>query len=116
MNSEQDEKKIDVYDDPNIQANDDGTFTVLLDYPVKAGKGEGEVSEVTMRRPTVADMEASDNSKGDVGKVIMMIASTSELPVTVIRRMDGADFTKVSAVFNHLSGGGEKKPQATGGK
>ena len=95
-----------------IQRNDDGSVTVLLEYPVKRGKDGDEVSEVTLRRMIVADLEASDKAEGDVKKTLMIVSSLTDLPTALLRRIDMDDFERISSVLNKDKK--RKKSQATG--
>ena len=97
--------------DPYVQENDDGTVTILFEYPIPSKvAGKDPTSEVILKRPKVCDLEASDAAKGEAGKVVLMVTSLSNLPRSVIQQMDMADFQRVSAWLNGASG---KKSQAT---
>lgn len=89
--------------------NDDGTATVPLKYPVRNGKDE--ITAIDLARPTVTDLEAGDNFKGEAAKVRAMIASVSSLPGAVIKRVDLFDLNKISEVLEEMTTG---KPPATG--
>jgi hypothetical protein len=112
------DKKADEYnprEDPRVKYSDDGrSATVELDQAVPTGKdGKGEpVMEVTVRKPSIGDMEAGDKSDGNVGSSVLIMASVTGLPAATIRKMDFDDFQRLSNVVESFGGG---KGQRTGG-
>jgi hypothetical protein len=88
-----------------IKVQEDGSTVVTLEYPFDAK--DGQVTEVKLRRPTVADLESADRTAGDLAKSISIIASVSGLSVASIKKMDAADFGKLSKVVEGYVGGKE---------
>ncbi len=97
-----------------IVENDDGTITIMFKRAVKSDNDKiADITEITLKIPTIGDVEASDNAKGDVGKTIRIIQSLSGVSTAMIRRIAMSDFANIGeALEMHM--GGEKKPQATG--
>lgn len=87
-------------EDEKVQLNDDGSTTVALDYPIEFKKGSEvqEIASVTIKRPTVGDLEASDRAQGDVGKTTVLIAAISGIPVGAVRKLDVADYKRLDDV------------------
>jgi hypothetical protein len=96
--------KYDPKKDPRVKYHDDGSATIELDYKVVRGKGDA-LMELTVKRPTMGDMEASDRAEGSVGKSILIIAAVTGEPSAVIRRLDASDFERLSAVVEGYGGG-----------
>ncbi len=68
---EQDEeKRPDIYDNPDCTWNDDGSVTLQLHYPFEWGKHE-TISELRIRRPKLKDMKVAKNSGDDGGGRIL---------------------------------------------
>jgi acylphosphatase len=93
--------------------NEDGSVTVVLDYPVK--KGKEMIDEIVFsRRLTLADMEAADRAGGDVSQAVVLAAGVSGEPLAVIRRVDFADAEKISFAVEHFTKG--KRSRTGGGR
>ncbi len=100
--------KYDPKTDPRVKYSDDGkSATIELDVAVSRGPKDPELMEVTVRRPTVGDLEAADLAKGNVGGSVLVVASITGLPAKVIRGMDADDFKRVSGVVEGFGGGND---------
>ena len=101
-----------------IQKNDDGSTTVILQYAVERSNNKGDLTEITMNRLRVCDIEASDSAKGDIAGTILIVSSLSNVPAALIRKMDMVDYNRVAGILmaEHGSDDPEKKSQATGGE
>jgi hypothetical protein len=91
--------------------NEDGSFIVELEHPVEhAGKS---IDRIVLRgEATVADLEAMDGAKGEIGKTINLVAELSGVSKLVIRKMRPSDYQVVAEVVadilgNELQGIGE---------
>jgi phage FluMu protein gp41 len=74
------------------------TFTLIV--PIQAG--DEKLTEVTLREPTVADIEqvARDEAKdGAVAALVRLIAKQAKLAPTDIRSMGARDFNQLSGYF-----------------
>jgi len=110
-----DHEKADPKDEYIQRNEDDGSTTILFQYPVVLReKGKDPITEITLKRPVVGDIEVSDAAKGEVKQTIMIIASLSGLPAAVIRRIDMEDFKRISDFLAETLGGEGKKSQRTG--
>jgi len=74
----------------------DGNPVLQLTMPVK--DGNDEVTSLTFRRPTAADLAAMDEAKGEVAKTIRSVSRATRMPVKVIEKLDGYDFLQAGAV------------------
>ena len=77
------------------------SITVHLSYPVTHdGKA---ISELTLRRPTVADQLASvDGGGGVAGIELRMVSILSGVPVEALHGMDFGDYMKIQAALRDL--------------
>lgn len=77
--------------------------------------GEKTWTEVTIRKPTMADVEAADvvqnQEKSEVAANIELTARLTGLPTKVVRAMDPDDFVDIQGQIRLFS----SKSQATGG-
>ena len=68
------------------------TFT--LHYPFEF---DGQtIEQITLRRPTVLDLEAIEGEENATTKSIAMLANLSGLTPDTIRRLDAADYNRIS--------------------
>lgn len=84
--------------DKFIVYNEDGSITVILEYPLELKNGE-KITEITLRRPRGADAEAAEKvGGGPVSQTNAMIASCSRPPVPIgaVRQLDGSDLRKLT--------------------
>jgi hypothetical protein len=77
------------------------SITVHLSYPVSHdGKA---ISELTLRRPTVADQLASVEGGGGVAGIeLRMVSILSGVPVEALHGMDFGDYMKVQGALRDL--------------
>lgn len=87
-----------------IKRNEDArTVTITLARPFAFG--DDEVRELTLRLDaTVADLEAMDQGKGEMGKLVHFIAGLAAVSPGVIRKLGMADFTAVSEEVTRILG------------
>jgi hypothetical protein len=78
-----------------IQENDDGSVTILLQYPIKAKDKVPGLDEITLRAPTMGDLEKSDSVKGDIGKTLSIVESLSGTTMRQLRQLHPRDFRRV---------------------
>ncbi len=92
-----------------VQKNDDGTTTIILQYPIK-GKTQ-TFGEIRLKRPTAADLEAGDSHKGDMRKMLAAIVSMSDprFPIAVLRQVDLVDLNRIGAYFEEVTQGDDEK-------
>lgn len=102
----------DIDSDSYVQKNDDGTITVLLEYPIPSKmKDKDPTSEITLRRPKGNDLMASDLVDGEQRKNLAVIASMAGKPLKIFGDMDSVDLERLSNVAMEL----RKKSPKTGG-
>ncbi len=77
--------------------NEDGSKTIELVYPLANQKGD-PITDVTITRPKVKHIKASELGKNDTEKSISLIAALTGLRNYQIESMDLADFQAVSEV------------------
>jgi hypothetical protein len=77
------------------------SITVHLSYPVSHdGKA---ISELTLRRPTVADQLASVEGGGGVAGIeLRMVSILSGVPVEALHSIDFGDYMKIQAALRDL--------------
>ena len=77
------------------------SITIRLSYPVTHdGKS---ISELTLRRPTVADQLASVEGGGGVAGIeLRMVSMLSGVPVDALHAMDFGDYMKIQAALRDL--------------
>lgn len=75
---------------------------IELTFPIKA-HGE-EVRELTIRRPTVADLKATDHLAGEFTKSAKMVERLAALPPSGVDQIDGADFKRITEVVDGFLG------------
>jgi hypothetical protein len=77
------------------------SITVHLSYPVTHdGKS---ISELTLRRPTVADQLASVEGGGGVAGIeLRMVSMLSGVPVDALHAMDFGDYMKIQGALRDL--------------
>jgi hypothetical protein len=77
------------------------SITIRLSYPVTHdGKS---ISELTLRRPTVADQLASVEGGGGVAGIeLRMVSILSGVPVEALHGMDFGDYMKIQAALRDL--------------
>lgn len=76
--------------------------TVTLQYPVTVD-GE-DITELTLRRPRVADLKRAEKHKDNFEKSIRIIADLAEVSPKVVEELDASDFAAVSARVGEYMG------------
>lgn len=79
-----------------VQKNEDGSYTYVLQYPVEFKKEL--LTEIRLRRPTGADMEAMDLAEGAQGKSLRLLASISRLPLATVKKFDASDIHRLDGI------------------
>jgi len=79
-----------------------------LKHPVKMG--DEMVESVTLKRPTVKHLKIMDSANGDISKTAALISELSDLPLSVVDRIDGEDFGVIAEGLGGFFG----KPRGTG--
>ena len=85
--------------------------TVQLTYPVQHG-GQ-TITEITMRRTKVRDIERLDELTGDALRSVTLISDLSGQDPDVIREMDAADFKKLGEVVQDFLGNPPPIPKSS---
>lgn len=80
-----------------MENNIEFPYVFKLDHPLTVG--EKKIERITLKhRPRAKDLKSMDEKKGDIAKMIALVANLSdELPV-YIEQMDGRDFLRLSEV------------------
>lgn len=76
--------------------------TVLLSTPVL--NGETTISELTFRKPTVGDLIIGENFEGRLAAMTAILASISDVPLSVFKKIGAADFKKIAEATASLLG------------
>ena len=88
----------------------------ILVIPLKRGGMDGgePITELPIfRRVNVGDLEAADEHKGNVAKIVLLASRLSGLTVREVRELDAEDLGAVSAAIAELLGsGGELDDEA----
>lgn len=80
----------------------DNTVTVTLDFPLTLNSGD-TITAVTMRSPRVIDrITRSRDTRGDIEADIRMIATLCGMQEADIMNMEGSDYLRLEAQFNHF--------------
>lgn len=74
--------------------NDNGSIKISLSCPIKVGCEE--VKSLIFNRLNARKMRAMDSEKGEIGKGIVLIAKSANIPVFSVEQLDYADFAKIS--------------------
>ena len=70
---------------------------IVLQHPIKM---DGvEVSELSLRRPKVRDLERMDKQPGQIAKAVTMVADLAELSPDQVREIDGEDFIAIAELL-----------------
>lgn len=80
---------------------------IKLQYPVTDADGE-VYSELELKRPTVKDLKALDDAKGDIGKMAVLVERLAGVTPHVVNNIDAEDFTEIGEVLGSFF---EKSPQ-----
>lgn len=85
---------------------------INLTHPIVSSSGL--VNSVTLRRPTVADLIATDTqpTSGDIESTAIMLSQLSGLPREVVDRIDIEDFSTLSMLVADLLIKQTAKPEA----
>lgn len=78
------------------------SVTVKLSAPVV--DGENKISELTFREPDIGDMLVSDKFKGDMEKMVAVLASISDMKLAVFKKIKTRDMAKIMAATAELMG------------
>ncbi len=79
----------------------------LLVVPLKRGGMDGgePITELPIyRRVNVGDLEAADESKSQIGKVVILASRLSGLTVREVRELDAEDIGAISVAIGELLG------------
>ena len=67
--------------------------TIKLKHPIEC---EGRtLSELTMRRVTVGDLEVMDKEKTDIARAARLTSLVADIPPEAVRNLDAQDFSLV---------------------
>jgi len=76
--------------------------TIELQYPIEVN-GE-RITQLTLRRVTVGDLEIMNRETDDLAKAIRLLSLISELSPDDVRRLDAADFNRISEAVSDFLG------------
>lgn len=77
--------------------------TIKLNVPVQV---EGEqVTEITLKAPTVRDLREMDNASGEVGRAAALIGALAGWPPSSVNALSSSDFTAICEVMSGFFGG-----------
>jgi len=79
----------------------------LLVVPLRRGGMDGgePISELPIyRRVNVGDLEAADEAKGQIGKIVVLASRLSGLTVREVRELDAEDLGAISVAIGELLG------------
>lgn len=86
---------------------DDGTFRLPLDTPLK--HGEEELAELRFRRPTVKDMRTVPSRIDSYDAVLRLVSRLTGTPNTVLDGIGGDDVSRVLEIGAHFLDGSVDK-------
>ena len=67
---------------------------IVLQHPIKV---DGvEVSELSLRRPKVRDLQKIESVSGEISKVVALASALADLSTEQVAEIDAADFVKIS--------------------
>ncbi|BCN10301.1 phage tail assembly protein [Ralstonia pseudosolanacearum] len=77
---------------------------VVLEQPIVVGSGRNEkkYSAITVRQPIARDLSKAARAKTTVDAVLVLIAGTSGLPMSVIERLSEPDFKQCVAFYDSI--------------
>ena len=78
------------------------SVTVKLSAPVV--DGENNITKLTFREPDIGDMLVSDKFKGDMEKMVAVLASISDMKLAVFKKIKTRDMAKIMAATAELMG------------
>lgn len=79
--------------------------TVALSKPINV---EGmDVSELTLREPTVKDLLAQDRVVGETAQMVAMVAALADIPDACVKQITARDFVKLSKVIGDFLDDGQ---------
>ncbi len=76
--------------------------TIKLKYPVTVDGAE--ISQITLRRPKIRDLESMDKVAGEMKKVVMLIASLAEMAPDQVRELDAEDLGSIAETLGDFLG------------
>ena len=81
--------------------------TVKLSKPIKVG--DKEVSEITLREPTLGDLIAGETVGGtsQTAKVAATLAAMADIPYSAFKTISARDFVKINEAAEPFMGNGE---------
>lgn len=81
--------------------------TIKLSKPITVG--EKEVSEITLREPTLGDLIAGEavGGAGETARVAATLASMAGIPFPVFKTISARDFLRINTAAEPLLGNGE---------
>lgn len=103
MDQEQDDKKrgANIFDNPDVSLNGDGTITLQLFVPVQWGQNE-VIEELVFRRPKVKDLKAAQR-KDKMEESIHIIARVTGRTPVEIEELDIADITTAGEIIEFFT-------------
>lgn len=78
------------------------SVTVKLSAPVV--DGENTITKLTFREPDIGDMLVSDKFKGDMEKMVAVLASISDMKLAVFKKIKTRDMARIMAATAELMG------------
>jgi Phage tail assembly chaperone proteins, E, or 41 or 14 len=97
--------------DAEVSKRADGDIVVPLRKPIL--HGDEVITEIILREPSLGDLMALDDAKGDMSEVLWTIVACTGLPPSVVKQLKARDVAKVGEAAGGLMG--EDAPP-TGGK
>ena len=64
-------------------------------------------SDLTFREPDVGDLMVADTFDTDMGRMVAVLASISDVPLPAFKKIKGSDFKSIIAKTKGLLGNGE---------
>lgn len=80
--------------------------TIKLKHPVTLANSE--ISEVTIKRPTVKNLKSFDAPGGDFGRMFELMLSLTGLVGVELEAIDAEDYMAMTEVVDGFLGGGQK--------
>jgi hypothetical protein len=85
--------------------------STILELAIPIKDGNDEVKTLTFKRPTAADFAAMDEVKGQQTGTQVLLSRCCNLPMKIIRQLDGYDLVQASEII----GGFLQSAPKTGG-
>ncbi|MCL9851202.1 phage tail assembly protein [Ralstonia solanacearum P673] len=77
---------------------------VVLEQPIVVGLGRNEkkYSAITVRQPIARDLSKAARAKTTVDAVLVLIAGTSGLPMSVVEQLSEPDFKRCAEFYDAI--------------